>query len=97
MGVSAFEVIVQLFNERASVQIHELLSQNSIHGCCISCVAPERVVYGCEHDIPFCAFQCGVHHVSGIQGVDEVRWESCILFLFVYWLIIKVIDNIDSL
>lgn len=79
------------------MQPNELISENCIHISCIASVAPERVMDSCEYNLSPGTLKCSVHHVSGIQGVNKVRWESSILFLFVYWLVIQAVSYVDLL
>ena len=71
------------------MQPHKLRPQYIIHWCDISGMSPERIVHGRKSNILLFAFERCVHHMSGVQGVHEVRGERSVLLLLVHRLIIE--------
>lgn len=74
------------------MQVNELLSQDAVHRGDVRRMAPERIVDSSEGNASLDAFKRGVHHMSGIEGVNEVRREGSVLLHFIDWLIIKALN-----
>ena len=79
------------------MQPHELRPQYIIHGRDVGGMSPERVVHGRERYILLFALERGVHHMGGVEGVDEVRGEGRVLLLFVDGLIIETAGDREGL
>jgi len=79
------------------VQLDELLSKNITHLVYVTGMGPVRIMHTRERYPLIVAFVSCTHHVSRVNWVNEIWWESCILFRFVYRLLINVISNCNIL
>lgn len=93
LGVPTCEVFEKVLQKRWAMKLDELRTQYAIHRWYIAGVGPERVMHGGEGNIGLLTLEGGVHHMSGIEGVDEVGREGAVLFLFVHRLVIKVLND----
>jgi hypothetical protein len=71
------------------MQPHKLCPQYIIHWCDVSGMSPEGIVHGRKSNVLLLAFKRRVHHMSGVEGVHEVRGECSVLLLLVHRLIIE--------
>lgn len=58
------------------MHLYKLLPQNHIHPFHSGRMRPVRIMYSREGNPLIVALLGGVHHVGGVEGVDEV-WGKC--------------------
>lgn len=72
------------------MELDELASKNAVHRVNVTSMCPVGVVDTRKSDALSIALYGRHHHVRGVDRVDVVRWECCVLLLLVHRLLIWV-------